>query len=209
MMLLFGTSIYSGVLGLQWKRIRTLAGEIKELSQGLPTISTGKVSSPITEEISRIRREIAVLEGNEDNDAVMKMSTLKSDLNLLTNALTLDKQIAELTAERKSLLAGNVKDKHWLTGSILLSAGVSVSILGAFNTYMRTGRLFPGPHLYAGMGVTILWALAAAMVPEMQKGNEAARVAHIGFNVLNVSLFAWQVLTGFEIVLKVWEKTPW
>jgi hypothetical protein len=209
MMLLFGTSLYSGVLGLQYKRIRTLAAEIKELSQGLPTISTGKVSSPITEEIARIRRDIAKLEGNEDNDAFTTMSTLKKDLSILTSALDLDKTIVALSAERKSLLGGNVRDKHWLTGSILLGAGVSVSILGAFNTFMRTGRLFPGPHLYAGMGVTILWALAAAMVPEMQKGNEVARVAHIGFNVLNVSLFAWQVLTGFEIVLKVWEKTPW
>jgi hypothetical protein len=43
----------------------------------------------------------------------------------------------------------------------------------------------------------------------MQKGNEAARVAHIGLNVINVALFAWQVLTGVEIMVKVWGLTSW
>lgn len=55
------------------------------------------------------------------------------------------------------------------------------------------GKLFPGPHLYAGAAITVLWALAAALVPAMQRGNEGARQAHIGLNVLNILLFAWQV----------------
>jgi hypothetical protein len=37
-----------------------------------------------------------------------------------------------------------------------------------------------------------LWAAAAALVPSMQKGNEAARNAHIALNALNLTLFAWQ-----------------
>lgn len=52
--------------------------------------------------------------------------------------------------ERKSLLSGNFKDKHHLWGSFLLAAGVGMSIEGAANTFMRTGKLFPGPHLFAG-----------------------------------------------------------
>ena len=28
------------------------------------------------------------------------------------------------------------------------------------NTYARAGKLFPGPHLYAGAGLVCLWALA-------------------------------------------------
>jgi hypothetical protein len=66
---------------------------------------------------------------------------------------------------------GNLREKHYLTGSVLLGVGVTVSILGAFNTFMRAEKLFPGPHLYAGMAVTILWAIAAALVPPMQKGK--------------------------------------
>ena len=74
---------------------------------------------------------------------------------------------------------------------------------------MRAGKLFPGPHLYAGMGVTILWAVAASLVPAMQKGNDTARSLHIALNSINVALFAWQVVTGFDIMVKVFEKTSW
>jgi hypothetical protein len=51
--------------------------------------------------------------------------------------------------------------------------------------------------------------VAAALVPGMQKGNELARSLHIALNVVNIALFAWQIPTGVEIMLKVWEKTSW
>lgn len=122
-------------------------------------------------------------------------------------------------------------------------------------TCAAAGKLFPGPHLYAGAAITVLWAVAAALVPQMQvqfllhqqgkrvlrwcctgavlvmhwchagrgqgewwagacvmcavqegrvftrppfrsqaqKGNEAARNAHIALNCVNILLFAWQV----------------
>lgn len=55
------------------------------------------------------------------------------------------------------------------------------------------GKLFPGPHLFAGAGIVALWALAASLVPAMQKGNDTARSAHIALNTLNLGLFIWQV----------------
>ena len=73
----------------------------------------------------------------------------------------------------------------------------------------NAGKLFPGPHLYAGAAITVLWALAAALVPAMQKGNEGARSAHIALNCINILLFAWQIPTGLEIVAKVFEFTSW
>ena len=106
-------------------------------------------------------------------------------------------------------MAGNFREKHFDAGSLLLGAGVLFSVEGAVNTYIRTGKLFPGPHLFAGAGITVLWALAAACVPAMQKGNEAARTAHIALNGLNVLLFLSQVPTGLEIVGKVFEFTSW
>lgn len=57
--------------------------------------------------------------------------------------------------------------------------------------------------------ITVLWAAAAALVPSMQKGNESARNLHIALNGLNLLLFAWQIPTGIEIVLKVLEFTTW
>ena len=71
------------------------------------------------------------------------------------------------------------------------------------------GKLFPGPHLFAGAAITVCWALAAALVPAMQKGNDSARSAHIALNCINILLFAWQIPTGFDIVAKVFEFTSW
>lgn len=121
----------------------------------------------------------------------------------------LTQQLSALEKERKDLVAGGYRDKHFWWGSVLLGGGVFFAIEGAFNTWFRTGKLFPGPHLFAGAGIVALWALAAALVPQMQKGNEGARNAHIALNALNLALFAWQVPTGLEIVGKVFEFTKW
>lgn len=80
---------------------------------------------------------------------------------------------------------------------------MGIAVEGCANTFMRTGRLFPGPHLFAGAAMVGLWAMAAALVPAMQKGNDTARSMHIGLNAINVLLFVWQVPTGLEIVQKV------
>lgn len=122
-------------------------------------------------------------------------------------ASPVDGQLKELTETRKTLLKGGFRDRHFNWGSILLGTGVLFSVSGAVNTYLRTGKLFPGPHLYAGVAITVLWALAAALVPPMQKGNDTARSLHIALNTVNLLLFAWQIPTGWEIVLKVFEFT--
>ncbi|KAL5572169.1 hypothetical protein UlMin_021766 [Ulmus minor] len=120
-----------------------------------------------------------------------------------------DVKIQQLTEERKELLKGSYRDRHFNAGSLLLGFGVFESIGGGVNTWFRTGKLFPGPHLFAGAAITVLWAAAAALVPAMQKGNETARNLHIALNALNVLLFIWQIPTGIEIVFKVFEFTQW
>jgi Protein of unknown function (DUF4079) len=104
-------------------------------------------------------------------------------------------------------MGGGYKDRHQNAGSWLLGAGVAIAVEGCLNTYTRTGKLFPGPHLFAGAAIVVLWALAAALVPAMQKGNNTARSAHIALNALNVGLFVWQIPTGLEIVGKVFQFT--
>jgi Protein of unknown function (DUF4079) len=54
-----------------------------------------------------------------------------------------------------------------------------------------------------------LWALAAACVPAMQKGNDLARSVHIGANAAGIAMFAWQVSSGLPILFKVVELTKW
>lgn len=63
--------------------------------------------------------------------------------------------------------------------------------------------------MFGATAITVLWALAAALVPAMQKGSETARNLHIALNALNVLLFISQIPTGFDIVLKVLEFTKW
>jgi len=118
-------------------------------------------------------------------------------------------KVEELQAERKSILASGVRETHFNWGSLLLALGVAIGVEGPVNTYLRTGKLFPGPHLYAGAAIVVLWAAAAACVPQMQKGNDTARTAHIGLNGVNMLLFLWQVPTGLEIVAKVFQFTKW
>ena len=203
MLMLFLTSVYSGYLGLQWRRLRGISDEIKDYQKQLPVLSSGQATYPISDKIKSINEQLS-----SSIDDSLK-NTLNNDLNKLKNAFDIDAKIGELQLTRKSLQAADLKDKHSTTGSYLLGAGVTVSLLGAFNTYMRAGKLFPGPHLYAGMGVTILWAVAASLVPAMQKGNDTARSLDIALNSINVVLFAWQVVTGFDIMVKVFEKTSW
>mmetsp|Transcript_48843 Transcript_48843/g.151358 ORF Transcript_48843/g.151358 Transcript_48843/m.151358 type:complete len:276 (+) Transcript_48843:110-937(+) len=120
-------------------------------------------------------------------------------------------QIAELSSERSALIKGNFKDQHFQMSSLLLGGGIFFTVYGVFNTWFRTEKLFPGPHLFAGAAICVGWALAAACVPFMEKGNEAARNVHIALNVIILALFAWQLPTGFEILQKVWGNAnlPW
>jgi hypothetical protein len=108
--------------------------------------------------------------------------------------------------ERKELIKKNFNQKHYLIGSLLLALMVLGTIGGMAVTYINNGKLFVGPHLLAGLGMTGLIATAAALVPLMQKGNELARYAHIFLNVTILGLFGWQAVTGMEIVQKIISK---
>lgn len=130
-----------------------------------------------------------------------------SEGNLVSSTLPIDEEIKRLESERKDLIGKKLNEKHNDWGSLLLGLGVLMSVSGGLNTYLRAGKLFPGPHLFAGAAITVLWALAAALVPSMKKGNETARSLHIAFNSLNILLFAWQIPTGLEIVGKVLQFT--
>jgi len=178
---LYLTTLYTGYQGLKWREVRTMGDDIKALQEQ---------AKPLQAQIAQVP---------EDGDASAYEASLAP----------IQAEIDAKTAQRKELLAGGYRDKHWAMASILLASGVSFSVEGGVDTYMRVGKLFPGPHLFAGAGITVLWAVAAALVPKMQKGEEWARTAHIGINVAILGLFTWQLPTGFDILTKVWAKVPW
>eukprot|EP00543_Licmophora_paradoxa_P001678 CAMPEP_0202448130 /NCGR_PEP_ID=MMETSP1360-20130828/6932_1 /ASSEMBLY_ACC=CAM_ASM_000848 /TAXON_ID=515479 /ORGANISM="Licmophora paradoxa, Strain CCMP2313" /LENGTH=277 /DNA_ID=CAMNT_0049065545 /DNA_START=63 /DNA_END=893 /DNA_ORIENTATION=- len=187
--MMFGMAAFSvstALLGFQWRRLRTMGDEITQLKKTLPDL---RGASTLTEAIANAKAAETV------------------DTYLVSNlekALPIQSQIDELTAERKELTAAKPRDSHYNQGALLAFIGTAFAIEGPLNTYARAGKLFPGPHLYAGAGLVVVWALAVATVPYMQKGNEAARVTHIGANLAGIGLFAWQVQSGIPILLKVW-----
>ncbi|KAL7530155.1 hypothetical protein ACHAWF_003265 [Thalassiosira exigua] len=184
-------SASTALLGFQWRRQRTLGDEISSLKKSLPDLMGA----------SSAKAALAEAEGAEERDAG-RIATLRG-------ALGIESQIEELQKERKELAGAGPRDKHFNQGALLLFVGTAFAIEGPLNTYARAGKLFPGPHLYAGAGLVCLWALAASMVPAMQKGNDAARTVHIGANLAGIGLFAWQVTSGIPILFKVLEFTKW
>ncbi|MBJ7898878.1 MAG: DUF4079 family protein [Cyanobacteria bacterium RI_101] len=107
---------------------------------------------------------------------------------------------------RKTLIQKDVKQKHYVTGSLLLALMVMGTVGGMAATYINNGKLFVGPHLLVGLGMTALIATAAALAPWMQKGNDLARYTHIVLNLTVIGLFGWQAVTGVEIVQRIVSK---
>lgn len=182
-------SLSTALLGFQYRRQRTMGGEISALKKTLPNLG----------DASTLSAAIAQAEEGED-------SALASQLKA---ALPIQAEIDALTDERKGYSSKKVKDTHFSQGATLAFIGTAFAIEGPLNTYARAGKLFPGPHLYAGAGLVVLWAAAAACVPAMQKGNDTARSIHIGANVSGIGLFAWQITTGWPILQKVVQFTHW
>lgn len=106
--------------------------------------------------------------------------------------------------ERKQLIKGQFARRHFQIGSILLAVMVLGTFGGMAVTYLNNGKLFVGPHLLVGLGMTALFAIAASLSPFMQQGNLVARKVHVGLNMTVMTLFLWQTATGLQILNKIW-----
>ncbi|MFM2314578.1 MAG: hypothetical protein RLZZ04_3854 [Cyanobacteriota bacterium] len=107
---------------------------------------------------------------------------------------------------RKELVKKQFTIRHHQAGSILLALMVVGTIGGMAVTYINNGKLFVGPHLLAGLGMTGLIAVSASLVPLMQKGNSLARTTHVSLNIVLLGLFGWQAITGMQIVQKILDR---
>ena len=106
--------------------------------------------------------------------------------------------------DRKTLIKGKFAQRHYLMGSVVLAVMVSGSLGGMAVTYLNNGKLFVGSHLLVGLGMTGMIALAASLSPLMQQGNLIARKVHVGLNMLVMTLFLWQGVSGLQILNKIW-----
>lgn len=118
------------------------------------------------------------------------------------------KKVRTGTAEqRKALLPGKFAQRHYFWGSMLLALMVFGSLGGMAVTYLNNGKLFVGPHLLVGLAMTGMIAGAASLSPLMQRGNVIARKVHVGLNMGMFTLFLWQVVSGLQIVNKIWTNS--
>ncbi|USR92188.1 DUF4079 domain-containing protein [Phormidium yuhuli AB48] len=108
--------------------------------------------------------------------------------------------------EKKELVQGDFRSKHFKIGSLLLVGVVLGTIGGMSVTYINNGKLFVGPHLLVGLSMMGLVALSASLAPLMQRGKDWARYSHISLNIAVVGLFAWQAVTGMNIVQRILEN---
>lgn len=111
-------------------------------------------------------------------------------------------------AKRKELIQGKFGERHFRISSALFAVMTLATFGGMANTYTRTDKLFPGPHLYAGLGLVATLAVMSSFAPYMLKGKEWARNAHFTLAFLAIGLFGWQAKSGMVIVGKLlgWDK---
>jgi len=107
---------------------------------------------------------------------------------------------------KKELIKGRFNIRHHQVGAAILAFMVLGTIGAMAVTYVNNGKLFVGPHLLVGLGMTGLIATSASLTPFMQKGHDWARYTHITLNVALVLLFAWQAVTGMQIVQRIVER---
>ncbi len=118
------------------------------------------------------------------------------------------RQIRSVDAEkRKELVKAKVTKRHFELSGTIFAIMTCATFGGMANTYTRTGKLFPGPHLYAGLGLVAVMSVMSALVPQMQSGKMWARNTHLALAVGAISLFGWQAKSGMVIVGKLlgWE----
>jgi Protein of unknown function (DUF4079) len=104
---------------------------------------------------------------------------------------------------KKELIKQKFNLRHHQASSLLLALMVIGTIGGMGATYIVNHKLFFGSHLLVGLGMTALIAISASLTPFMQKGNNVARYSHISINIVLLSLFGWQAITGTQIVQKI------
>ncbi|EME30885.1 hypothetical protein Gasu2_24790 [Galdieria sulphuraria] len=118
------------------------------------------------------------------------------------------RRIREADSEtKKQLVKGRFGQRHYQTSAILLAVLTFFTFEGMANTFTRTGKLFPGPHLYAGLGSVTVMSIMASLAPFMQQGKNTARNIHFVLAFVVVGLIGSQLQSGYHILARLlgWE----
>lgn len=101
------------------------------------------------------------------------------------------------------LLSGRALDRrHHKLSAGLVCLTTAACFLGMGNTYARSGRLFPGPHLWGGLSVLLALSVNVMLAPWM--AAVPVRGAHAVVGAVILALLANQLISGIPILLAVW-----
>lgn len=107
---MLGLSVSTALLGFNWRRQRTIGDEISDMKKRLPSLDGAKT---VSEAIANAKAAESV-----DSALVSKLEA----------ALPVQKEIDELTSERKALSQGNNRERHWNQGATLAFIGTAFAI---------------------------------------------------------------------------------
>lgn len=103
----------------------------------------------------------------------------------------------------RGLLSGRPMDRrHHKLSAGLVCLTTAACFFGMGNTYARSGRLFPGPHLWGGLAVLLALSVNVMLVPWM--AAVPVRGAHAAVGAVILALLANQLISGIPILLSVW-----
>lgn len=95
------------------------------------------------------------------------------------------------------------KKWHHKLSSALLCATYFVMLVGMFNTYLRSGRLFPSAHMYGGFWFIFFGTVQAALVPWLGAA-EVVRNIHLGSGTIVILILLNQIWSGIPLLADIW-----
>ena len=107
---MLGYSIWTAVLGFNWRRQRTMGDDISALKKTLPDLQGAKT----------VAEALAAAKSAEAVD--------QARINALQASLSIESEIEALQKERKELAAANPRDQHFSQGSLLAFLGTAFAI---------------------------------------------------------------------------------
>lgn len=110
MFLMLGYSVWTAILGFNWRRQRTMGDEISALKKTLPDLQGAK----------SVSEALAAAKSADSVD--------QARINALQSSLSVESEIEALQKERKELAAANPRDKHFSQGALLAFLGTAFAI---------------------------------------------------------------------------------
>ena len=121
---LFLSTLWTGYLGWQWRRTRTIPEELKQLKKELPE-KDAEGNRPV----SKVDGRIAALEEVSLADTHLLQASMQRSLA----------STAVLLQQRKLMSKKEYKGRHHNWGGLIMGLGTATAVAGPVNTYLRAG----------------------------------------------------------------------